>query len=147
MATKRGTLPGRVKPPEEKLTVGRPRKQPPADALQVIQDACAHGASKQGVAMAMGVSVDVLTRWMDEHPELKQAVDQGRERERQTLHDVLTTKAKEGNIIAAMFLLKARHGYREGDQESQANRVSINFQIPGALPLDKFMVIDSDPNH
>lgn len=147
MTTKRGTLPGRVKAAEEKLTVGRPRKQPPADALQVIQDACALGASKQGVAMAMGVSVDVLTRWMDENAELKEAFAQGRERERQMLHDVLTNAAKNGNVVAAIFLTKARHGYREGDQESQANRVSINFQIPGALPLDRFTVIDSDPNH
>lgn len=45
-----------------------------------------------------------------------------------------------------MFLLKARHGYREGDQAAEANRVSINFQMPGvALPLAQFQVIENEP--
>ena len=75
---------------------------------------------------------------------------QGREKERQTLHDVLTNAAKGGNIVSAIFLLKARHGYVEGQQENQANRVSVTFNIPGATPLDKFnntMVIDNDTGH
>lgn len=46
--------------------------------------------------------------------------------------------ATGGNIVAAMFLLKTRHGYREGDQSDTANKVSITFQMPGALPMDQF---------
>ena len=46
--------------------------------------------------------------------------------------------AMSGNTTSAMFLLKCRHGYREGDQSELANRVSINFQLPGALPLEQF---------
>ncbi|MCY1310270.1 hypothetical protein D9M69_600390 [compost metagenome] len=45
---------------------------------------------------------------------------------------------KGGNVTAAIFLLKARHGYREGDQSEIANKVSINFQLPGALRLEDF---------
>lgn len=150
MATSRGTLPGRVKPESEKLAVGRHRKMPPADAADVIRHACATGANRLGVAIALGVSGDVLTRWLDESPELKEAFDQGREKERQTLHNVLYDCAVSGNgkdsLIASMFLLKSRHGYVEGQQESQANRVSINFQIPAATPLEKFMVIDDAIN-
>lgn len=140
---KRGRLPGRVKPESEKLTIGRPRKQPPADAFEVIQAATASGASKIGVAMALGVSTDVLARWLDERPDLKQGFDAGREKERASLHNVLYEAAMAGAVVPALFLLKARHGYQEGQQEAQTNRVNITFNIPGALPLNKFMVIEN----
>lgn len=144
-------LPGGVKPLADKLTTGRPRKQPKPDTADIIRKATATGASKKGVAMALGVADDVLNRWLDENPELSAAFHEGREKERQTLHTVLYDAATQGTdknaLIAAMFLLKARHGYVEGQQESQANRVSINFAIPGAMPLDKFMVIENEPNN
>lgn len=92
--------------------------------------------------MALGCSMQVLDRWMDENPALKEAFSQGREKERQMLHDVLTNAAKSGNVVAAIFLTKARHGYIEGQQEAQANRVSVTFNIPAATPLNQFMVID-----
>ena len=143
--------PGRVVPVEEKQTAGRPRKEPPADAAEVIRQACATGANKMGVAMALGTNGDVLARWLDEHADLKEAFAQGRETERKTLHNVLydaaTTGTGKESLIAAMFLLKSRHGYQEGQQESQANRVSVTFNIPAATPLNQFMVIDNEPNH
>ena len=143
---KRGRLPGRVKPEAEKLTTGRPRKQPPADAFEVIQAATASGASKIGVAMALGISTDVLARWLDERPDLKQGFDAGREKERASLHNVLYAAAMAGAVVPALFLLKARHGYQEGQQEAQTNRVNITFNLPGAVPLDKFLVIDDANN-
>ena len=152
MAREKGTLlPGRVQPLADKLTAGRPRKQPPADAAEVIRQAAATGASKKGVAMALGADDVILSRWLDEYPELHAAFHEGREKERQTLHNVLytaaTTQGDKGALIAAMFLLKARHGYQEGQQEGQANRVSVTFNIPGAMPLDKYTVIENEPNH
>lgn len=143
--------PGRVIPLDEKQTAGRPRKEPPPDAAEVIRQACATGANKIGVCMALGCSADVLDRWLDEDATLKEAFAHGREKERTTLHNVLYESAISGNgkdsLIAAMFLLKSRHGYQEGQQESQANRVSVTFNIPAATPLNQFMVIDNEPNH
>ena len=147
----RGTLPGRVKAPEAKLCAGRPRKEPPADALEIITEAAAHGATKKGAAHALGATIDTFNRWMTDHPDLLEAFEKGRERERQFLHDVLYQTAATGTgkdrLIAAMFLLKARHGYIEGDKAQESNRVNVTFNIPAAQPLDKFMVIDNDPNH
>lgn len=129
---------------------GKPRKEPPKDALTVIKQATATGASKRGVAMALGAHVETLNKWLDESPELKEAFEQGRETERQTLHNVLYDCAVGGqgkdSLIAAMFLLKARHGYREGEQATEANRVSVTFNIPAAMPLDKFTVIENEPD-
>ena len=151
MATKRGTLPGRVKALEEKRAVGKPRKQPPADAVAVIKAATARGASKRGCAAALGVHYSVLDRWLSEDEEFREAFEQCRETERQTLHSVLFDCAVGGqgkdSLIAAMFLLKCKFGYREGDQGAEANRVSINFQIPGAMPLSQFQVVENEPNN
>jgi hypothetical protein len=41
-----------------------------------------------------------------------------------------------------MFLLKSRHGYREGDQSETANRVSITFALPSAMKAEEFKVIE-----
>lgn len=86
---KRGALPGRVKAPEDKLCPGRPRREPPPDAIDVIREAASKGATKRGAAYALQVSDSTLTRWFDEHPDLLEAFEKGRERERQTLHDSL----------------------------------------------------------
>ena len=43
-----------------------------------------------------------------------------------------------------MFLLKARHGYKEGDQSEAANKVSINFTLPAALPAEQFTAIEHE---
>ena len=118
--------------------------QPPKDAVQVIQQATSKGATKKGAAIALGVSDETLNRWFQEFPELQEAFDKGKEGERQTLHDVLYEAATKGTgkdaLIAAMFLLKSRHGYREGEQEVQGNRVQINFQLPGAKPMDAYVI-------
>ena len=127
-------------------TVGRPRKHPPPNAATRITELAADGFSVRGVAMKLGVSHEILNRWLAEHAALKEAFEVGREMERHTLHNALYRLATEqGDKIAAMFLLKARHGYREGGQGDQANRVSINFTLPGAMKPDAFTV-ENEPS-
>ena len=125
--------------------IGRPLKLPPEDAEEQIRELSATGHAIIGIAHQLGTSVDTFKRWLDENVELKAAFDQGREKERHTLHNMLYIAATEsGNTTAAMFLLKARHGYVEGQQNEQANRVSINFTLPGAMKLEDFKVIEYD---
>src|SRR5438045_3199725 len=124
--------------------VNRPHKQraklPPANVAQRIEQLAASGHSLVGVARGCNTSADTLRRWVDEDPALAEALARGRESERFELHNILYRAAKRGNVIAAMFLLKARHGYREGDQGGEANRVSIVFQLPGALTPEQFAI-------
>ncbi|MGQ0531030.1 MAG: hypothetical protein ACT4PG_14745 [Panacagrimonas sp.] len=123
--------------------------QPPADAAERIRAYAADGFTVRGIAMRLGVSYDpVFQRWTDEYPELKDAIAEGREQERHALHNMLYRTAVEGkgkdSLLAAMFLLKARHSYRDDGRDEQAgNRVSINFTLPGPQPLADFMVIEN----
>jgi hypothetical protein len=103
----------------------------------------AEGWSVRGIAKTLGTDKDTLHRLMDDHPELREAFESGREQERRALHNALYLAAMNGQIAAAMFLLKARHGYREGDQSDQGNRVSITFTLPGAMRPDEFAVINA----
>lgn len=120
--------------------IGRPQKQPPANAEKTIRELSASGHAIIGIAHQLHTSVATFNRWLDENPVLKEAFDQGREKERFSLHNMLYRQAmNEGNATAAMFLLKARHSYREGDQSEQGNRVSINFTLPGAMPMQDFI--------
>lgn len=126
--------------------MGRPRKTPPRDCAARIEQAAATGASMVGIAHALRCGSEVLHRWLDEDPELREALKRGREVERAALHGVLYEQAMAGNAIAAMFLLKARHGYREGDQGETANRVVVTFNLPGAMTAQQY--IDAEhPNH
>ena len=125
--------------------IGRPRKKPPGNAVELIRDLAADGFSVRGVAARLGTSQDTLRLWFERHPELHEAFEQGREAERYALHNALYRAATEqGNITASIFLLKSRHGYREGDQSDTANRVTINFTLPGAMRMDEFKVIEHD---
>lgn len=122
---------------------GRKLKDPPAGAAERIQELAADGFSLRGVAAGLVTSADTLRRWMTEDPELQEAFDRGREVERHALHNLLFKQATEkGNVAAAMFLLKSRHGYREGDQGDFGNRVNITFNLPAALPLADYQVIE-----
>lgn len=129
--------------------IGRPLLEPPADAAERLEALAADGWSLRGIAKALGASHVTLNRWLEDDPALQEAVDAGRENERWTLHNVLYKQATEkNNIVAAMFLLKARHGYREGAEDA-GNKVNIVFTLPGALPMDEFLklekVVKSEP--
>ena len=118
--------------------VGRPRRAPPTDAAARIEKLAAEGWSMKGIAKSLGTDHETLRRMLEDHPALRQGFDNGRERERHALHNSLYVAAMNGQIAAAMFLLKARHGYREGDQSDTANRVSIEFKLPGAMKPEQF---------
>ena len=128
------------------LKPGPALKEPPPGTAARIRQLASTGHSIIGIARGLSVSHVVFNRWLDTYPELAEAMTEGREAERLALHDVLFRAAKKGNIVAAIFLLKARHGYREGDQSDTANKVSINFTLPGAMSPEQFKgnVIEHD---
>ncbi|UTO04169.1 hypothetical protein NKT77_06415 [Moraxella sp. FZLJ2107] len=121
------------------------KKQPTDKHLKLIEQMASQGHSIPNICKACNISKDLFYVWREKFPEVNQALELGREKERHDLHNVLYQQAMEkGNITAAIFLLKSRHGYKEGDQSEQANRVAITFNLPApAEDLGQYMKIVS----
>ena len=114
-----------------------PKKLPAGVATKVRRWA-ADATAMRVVARRLGITERTFRSWMDLFPELQAAWDEGVEEEHQMLYKALL-KHLDKSPVPAIFLLKARHGYREGDQTETINRVSITFDLPGATPLKAFM--------
>ena len=111
----------------------------PEEAVETVFKLCSKGVSEISVAKALGVSYDTYKRWRKKYPELEEARRQGRGIEHDQLFDVLFNKAKAGNVTACIFLLKSRHGYREGEPFETRNQINVVFELPGALTQDRYL--------
>lgn len=113
------------------------RYEPPPGAAKIVEKLASKGCSEISIAKGLGVTGPVWLRWRKEHQELSDAWERGRAIEHDALFSVLFEAAtKSKNIVAAMFLLKSRHGYRENSDFTVQNKVSVTFDIPGALKPD-----------
>ncbi|HEY6643659.1 hypothetical protein [Povalibacter sp.] len=122
--------------------IGRPRKLPPADAAQRIQQLAAEGCNKVNLAAQLGTSVKTFNEWLGADESLQLAFSVGRERERNELHQILLRDARDGEKpnVNAIFLLKARHAYREGDiGDDVAARFNVTINLPAAKPMGDFI--------
>lgn len=110
----------------------------PEDAAELIRAYAADGWSKLGIAHGLGVNPRTLNRWLEDHPELSDAIALGREQEHHALYNMLFVEAVEKkNITAALAILNARHGWR-GDQSGNANGVNLTIALPGAMTMQQF---------
>lgn len=53
------------------------RKKPPANAAETLLELAASGYNKKGLAYRLGTTVETLNKWLEIHPELQQALDEG----------------------------------------------------------------------
>ena len=120
------------------MTSGRTLKQPPKNAVARIEELAAEGHTILGIAKNLKTSADVLRRWREEHPEIQNAIDRGRDGLHFELQNLLLQKARNGDTVAILFYLKSRFGWREGDQSDTGNKVQINFQLPGPMTIEQF---------
>jgi len=116
--------------------------------LTKVQRWASESASKGAIARRLGMDHKTFRVLMEQNPELRAAYDEGVEAEHQMLVSALKRQLDK-SPVPAIFLLKTRHGYREGDQTEQGNRVSVTFNLPGAQPLEAFRrgaVIEHEPS-
>lgn len=114
-------------------------KVPPENAVEVITEAAALGCTMGQISAAFGIDATTLRKWREEYPEIRDALVEGRVREEGILVGALMSKALEGNVTAAIFLLKARHQYTDSGAPLTANSVSINFTLPGSLSPKEYV--------
>lgn len=120
-------------------TAAANRFEPPPGADKIVESLASKGCSEISIARGLGVSGPTWQRWRDEYPELLEAWHKGRATEHDALVGALFESAtKQKNVTAAIFLLKARHGYRENQDITVQNKVSVTFEVPGALKPDVY---------
>lgn len=105
-----------------------------------VMAALLDGYPKAAIARALGVSAKTLDRLIRDDPDLEAQVVAQRSFEEAELRDILMELARKGDTVAAIFLAKARHGWRDRDDaklkvESQGGGVLV---VPASVPLDEW---------
>ncbi len=91
--------------------------------------------SNNGIAEALGIARDTLRELRRRQPEVQQAIDAGRAVDERELVSALKRKAVGGDTIALLFLLKARHGWREGtERDPDGPLVAVQINLPAPAP-------------
>lgn len=105
--------------------------QPPA--LDIITNMSRLGHPVTSIAAALGISRETLNQCRKRQPEVEEAFAAGLGGLEHELVHTLLEAARKGQVAAAMFLLKCRHGYRETGQADSAPKVAVQINLPGAM--------------
>lgn len=80
-----------------------------------VKAALLDGYPKAAIARALSISSRTLNRLIADDAELEAEVEAQRSFEETELRDILMELARKGDTTAAIFLAKARHGWRDRD--------------------------------
>ncbi|WP_234002283.1 hypothetical protein [Erythrobacter sp. AP23] len=109
-----------------KVTIHQP-------GLEVIETMARGGHPIASIASSLGMSGRVFRECRRRQVEVEEALAAGLGGlEHELVHSLLAASRK-GNVAAAMFLLKTRHGYRENGQTDAAPKVAVQINLPGAM--------------
>jgi hypothetical protein len=107
--------------------------------LALLERLGREGQDQRSLAKALGISAKTLLEARKRQPEVEEALDRGHAGLSDELTHLLLTLARKGNVVAAIFLAKARCGWREGDApEARAN---IVIQLPDANSPEQYLKI------
>jgi len=97
------------------------------------------GVNETDICKALDISFPTWKRLKEEDEQAMQALQEARRKEEAELVGVLYEAATvDKNLTAAMFLLKARHGYKEGADQRQAQQLNVKISVPGAMNEDEY---------
>ncbi len=107
-----------------------------------VQGALLRGYPLAAIAKALCVSIPTLKRLMADDPDLQAEVEAQRSFEETELRDILMELARKGDTVAAIFLAKARHGWRDRDDAKALRAIEDGkggvLLIPSPVPLDEW---------
>lgn len=113
------------------------KKVPTDDDLALIEQMAADGHGQMGICKAIPIDFKTWQRWLRDYPQVKEAWRAGLAEEEHFLVSKLRELA-EKQAVPAIFLLKAKHGYQEGEPPQQDKRVQIAVTLPGPLPASEY---------
>ena len=135
-------LPARLVPPEPGAG-GRSHWRVTELGLALVEELAGRGVHVATIARALGMSKDAFRSCRDRQPEVDDAYHAGLAREHDALVGNLREAADEGNIVANIFLLKARHQYREGEALEANLSLSVNtggvLVVPNKMTMEEFL--------
>ena len=111
-----------------------------AEQREAVCDAILDDYPRNEIARAMGTTVKTLRRLIKDDPILTDAVDCAKEAEEAELRDILMDNARAGSDVAALFLLKSRHGYIDRADQAKKGEPAVGgvLVVPSAVPLDEW---------
>lgn len=112
-----------------------------ARGIKIIEELSARGCHLTTIARALRMSKDALQACRVRQPEVEEAYQRGLAAEHDALVSNLRTAANEGNVVANLFLLKARHGYREGVPLEVNVAVTTGgvLVVPAEMTVEEFL--------
>jgi hypothetical protein len=120
-------------------TMGRRKKTLPANGIAIIRELASRGVKETDIAKALGISYNVWNRIKHTDERAKNAVEEARQVEHDELFGILYEKALKGDSVPAMFLLKTRHGYKEGAEATTNNAVAVQITLPGSMKPEDYL--------
>jgi hypothetical protein len=126
---------------------GNPRVVTPA-GLVVVERLAREGLADMSIAAALRMDRETFRQLRGRQPDVEEALARGRSGLEDELTDLLLQRARDpkhpGCVVAAIYLTKARCGWREGDmapgsQVVHAENVQIN--MPAALTDEQFRAL------
>ena len=78
--------------------------------LALIEERAKEGAPNTRIAAALGISRYCFADLLRRQPDAQESLARGRSANEEELVEILMAKARKGDTVACLFLLKARHG-------------------------------------
>lgn len=112
----------------------RPRPGIPLDKEQIKEQVMKYHGNLTKVGVALGCSRQAVRRLINTDPELKEVLEEARERIIDDVEDSFIKRCKEGDVTSTIFFLKTRGRERGYDQDFRADlegvtRAALQFAL------------------
>ena len=124
---------------------GKPMKKIGPRGLQVVQRMSQIGHGTTSIAKALRMNRDTFRLCRKRQPEVEEALARGNAALEDELAHMLLAQAREGNVVAMIYLTKARCGWREGEQPERGT-VAVTILLPDSMSEAQYRrLIDVTP--
>ncbi len=125
---------------------GTPHVLKPA-GYALIERMSKDGRDIVSIAKALGMHRDVFRKLRQRDPAAQEALDRGRAQLGDELTDIFLEQARKGNTVAAIYLSKARLGWRDQGPDPAAGQtnVQVNINMPPNMSDEQFAALMDAP--
>jgi hypothetical protein len=114
-----------------------PRATLTPEGLRALAAMAAEGQDQHSMAAALGMNRSTLQALIKRDEQAEEALNVGKAQLADELTHHLLTAARKGNVVAAIYLTKARLGWVEGDRPETRPNIIIN--LPDAATPEAYL--------